>query len=59
MKIEDLLTLNPDDDELNKIFSELEFTTVKNNDEKSKEQKKDSKYEGFYLKKFRALDTED
>ena len=45
VKIEDLLTLNPDDDELNKIFSELEFTTVKNNDEKSKEQKKDSKYE--------------
>jgi len=45
MKIEDLLTLNPDDDELNKIFSELEFTTGKNNDEKSKEQKKDSKYE--------------
>ena len=47
MKIEDLLTLNPDDDELNKIFSELEFTTVKNNDEKSKEQKKDSKYEAI------------
>ena len=47
VKIEDLLTLNPDDDELNKIFSELEFTTVKNNDEKSKEQKKDSKYEAI------------
>ncbi len=44
-KFSDLLTQNPDDDELNKIFSELEFATVKNNDEKSKEQKKDSKYE--------------
>ena len=41
VKIEDLLTLNPDDDELNKIFLELEFTTVKNNDEKNKEQKKE------------------
>ena len=45
VKFSDLLTLNPDDDELNKIFSELEFATVKNNDEKNKEQKKDSKYE--------------
>ena len=45
VKFSDLLTLNPDDGELNKIFSELEFTSVKNNDEKSKEQKKDSKYE--------------
>ena len=44
-KFSDLLTQNPDDDELNKIFSELEFATVKNNDEKSNEQKKDSKYE--------------
>ena len=45
VKFNDLLKLNPDDDELNKIFSELEFATVKNNDEKNKEQKKDSKYE--------------
>ena len=45
VKFSDLLIQNPDDDELNKIFSELEFATVKNNDEKSKEQKKDSKYE--------------
>ncbi len=45
VKFSDLLTLNPDDDELNKIFMELEFATVKNNDEKNKEQKKDSKYE--------------
>jgi DNA polymerase-1 len=45
VKFSDLLKLNPDDDELNKIFSELEFATVKNNDEKNKEQKKDSKYE--------------
>ena len=45
VKFSDLLTQNPDDDELNKVFSELEFATVKNNDKKSKEQKKDSKYE--------------
>ena len=45
VKFTDLLTQNPDDDELNKIFSELEFAAVKNNDKKSKEQKKDSKYE--------------
>jgi DNA polymerase-1 len=45
VKFSDLLTQNPDDDELNKIFSELEFAAVKNNDKKSKEQKKDSKYE--------------
>ena len=36
VKFSDLLTLNPDYDELNKIFSELEFATVKNNDEKNK-----------------------
>ena len=45
VKFTDLLTQNPDDHELNKIFSELEFAAVKNNDKKSKEQKKDSKYE--------------
>ncbi|MFL2730160.1 MAG: DNA polymerase I [Gammaproteobacteria bacterium] len=45
VKFTDLLTQNPDDDELNKIFSELEFAAVKNSDEKSKEQKKDSEYE--------------
>ena len=45
VKFTDLLTQNPDDNELNKIFSELEFAAVKNNDKKSKEQKKDSKYE--------------
>jgi len=45
VKFTDLLTQNPDDDELNKIFSELEFAAVKNNDKKSKEQKKDAKYE--------------
>ena len=45
VKFSDLLTLSPDDGELNKIFSELEFATVKNNEEKNKEQKKDSKYE--------------
>ena len=45
VKFSDLLTQNPDDDELNKIFSELEFAAVKNNDKKSKEQKKDAKYE--------------
>ena len=45
VKFTDLLTQNPDDDELNKIFSELEFAAVKNNDKKSKEQKKDSEYE--------------
>ena len=45
VRFSDLLTLNPDDDELNKIFSELEFATAKNNDEKNKDQKKDSKYE--------------
>ena len=45
IKFSDLLILNPDDDELNKIFSELEFATIKNNEEKIKEQKKDSKYE--------------
>ncbi len=45
VKFSDLLIQNPDDVELNKIFSELEFATVKNNDGKSKEQKKDSKYE--------------
>ena len=71
VKFSDLLTLNPDDDELNKIFSELEFATVKNNDEKNKEQKKDSKYEtvlsekslGKWVKKIDkckafAIDTE-
>ena len=41
----DLLTLNPDDEELNKIFSELEFATPKNSEEKIKQQKKKSKYE--------------
>ena len=51
VKFSDLLTQNPDDDELNKIFSELEFTTVKNSDEKSKEQKKDSKYETILSEK--------
>jgi DNA polymerase-1 len=51
VKFSDLLIQNPDDDELNKIFSELEFATVKNNDEKSKEQKKDSKYETVLSKK--------
>ena len=45
VKFSDLLTQNPDDDELNKIFSELEFATVKNNEEKIKEPKKDSQYE--------------
>ena len=45
VKFTDLLTQNPDDDELNKIFLELEFAAVKNNDKKIKEQKKDSKYE--------------
>ena len=45
IKFSDLLILNPNDDELNKIFSELEFATIKNNEEKIKEQKKDSKYE--------------
>ena len=71
VKFSDLLTLNPDDDELNKIFSELEFATVKNNDEKNKVQKKDSKYEtvlsekslGKWVKKIDkskafAIDTE-
>ena len=71
VKFSDLLKLNPDDDELNKIFSELEFATVKNNDEKNKEQKKDSKYEtvlsekslGKWVKKIDkckafAIDTE-
>ena len=51
VKFNDLLTQNPDDDELNKIFSELEFATVKNSDEKSKEQKKDSKYETILSEK--------
>ena len=51
VKFSDLLTQNPDDDELNKIFSELEFATVKNSDEKSKEQKKDSKYETILSEK--------
>ena len=51
VKFSDLLTQNPDDDELNKIFSELEFATVKNNEEKSKEQKKDSKYETVLTEK--------
>ena len=51
VKFNDLLTQNPDDDELNKIFSELEFATVKNNDEKNKEQKKDSKYETILSEK--------
>ena len=41
----DLLTLNPDDEELNKIFLELEFATPKNSEEKIKQQKKKSKYE--------------
>ena len=51
VKFSDLLTQNPDDDELNKIFSELEFATVKNSDEKIKEQKKDSKYETILSEK--------
>ncbi len=51
VKFNDLLTQNPDDDELNKIFSELEFATVKNSDEKIKEQKKDSKYETILSEK--------
>ena len=51
VKFTDLLTQNPDDDELNKIFSELEFATVKNSDEKIKEQKKDSKYETILSEK--------
>ncbi len=51
VKFSDLLTQNPDDDELNKIFSELEFASVKNSDEKSKEQKKDSKYETILSEK--------
>ena len=51
VKFNDLLTQNPDGDELNKIFSELEFATVKNSDEKSKEQKKDSKYETILSEK--------
>ena len=45
MNFDDLLILNPDDDELNKIFLELEFATNKSNEKKTKEQKKDSKYE--------------
>ena len=51
VKFSDLLTQNPDDDELNKIFLELEFATVKNSDEKIKEQKKDSKYETILSEK--------
>ena len=51
VKFSDLLIQNPDDDELNKIFSELEFATVKNSDEKRKEQKKDSKYETILSEK--------
>ena len=42
---DDLLKFTPDDNELSNIFSELEFASKKNNEEKAKEQKKESKYE--------------
>ena len=45
IKFDDLLTFNPDDEMLNKIFSELEFATQIKSEEKSNEQKNDSKYE--------------
>ena len=45
LKFDDLLAFNPDEEMLDNIFSELEFSKPKNSEEKSKEQKKDSKYE--------------
>ena len=45
LKFDDLLAFNPDEEMLDNIFSELEFSKPKNSEERSKEQKKDSKYE--------------
>ena len=46
----DLLTLNPDDEELNKILSELEFATPKNSEENNSK-RKNQNMRLFYLKK--------
>ena len=50
LDFKDLLKLTPNDEELDKIFAELEFKAIENNKEKVTP-KKDSKYETILIKK--------
>ena len=50
VKFEDLLTLNPNQKELDKIFNELEFAPI-NKDKDDQEKKKNGKYETVLNKK--------
>ncbi len=50
LDFKDLLKLTPNDEELNKIFTELEFKAIENNKEKETP-KKDSKYETILTEK--------